>query len=211
MLVVASCPIVPALAIEAAPAVRPADGAAPFMRVYGETKPPHGAIQFCVDFAVECVAGRLQNSRFEATPERLAELDAVNRRVNHEIEPATDLEVYGQTEYWAIPVTRGDCEDYALLKRQRLIKAGWPVGALLMTVVYDEKGEGHAVLTARMSHGDLILDNKHDEMKLWSKTGYTFVMRQSYIDPKVWLSLEPKETEAPLIGGVRAKGTRLPH
>jgi predicted transglutaminase-like cysteine proteinase len=209
VLVVASGMSSPGLAMEAAVAPRAGEAASAFMRVYGETKPPHGFVRFCAEYDRECVPGRPQNARFEATPERLAELDAVNRQVNRQIEATTDLDVYGQTEYWAIPTTRGDCEDYALLKRQRLIRAGWPVGALLMTVVYDEKGEGHAVLTARMSHGDLVLDNKHDDIKLWSKTGYTYVMRQSYIDPRVWLSLEAKESaEAPLIGGVRAKGPR---
>ena len=35
-----------------------------------------------------------------------------------------------------------------------------------MTVVRDEKGEGHAVLTARTVQGDFILDNKIDEVKV---------------------------------------------
>ncbi len=43
----------------------------------------------------------------------------------------------------------GDCEDYALLKRKMLMQAGWPREALLMTVVRDKKGEGHAVLTVK--------------------------------------------------------------
>ena len=59
-----------------------------------------------------------------------------------------------------MPRTKGDCEDYALLKRHTLIRKGWPVGSLLLTVVRDEKGEGHAVLTARTKQGDFILDNK---------------------------------------------------
>jgi predicted transglutaminase-like cysteine proteinase len=80
-----------------------------------------------------------------------------------------------------------------LLKRQRLMQAGWPASALLVTVVMDEKNEGHAVLTARTAHGDFILDNKTDEVKLWSKTGYRFVMRQSYLNARIWMSLDPKE------------------
>ena len=111
-------------------------------------------------------AGPLEEQRFSATPARLSELDAINRSVNREIEPATDLEIYGQTEYWTIPTHQGDCEDYALLKRKRLMARGWPASALLMTVVRDEKGEGHAVLTARTAQGDFILDNKVDEVKV---------------------------------------------
>ena len=114
----------------------------------------------------ECQQGPLEEQRFSATPERLSELDNINRAVNREIAPATDIEIYGQAEYWTIPTTRGDCEDYALLKRKRLIARGWPASSLLMTVVRDEKGEGHAVLTARTVQGDFILDNKIDEVKV---------------------------------------------
>ena len=128
--------------------------------------------------------------RFQATPERLSELDEVNRAVNHEIEPATDAEIYGVNELWTMPTSRGDCEDFALLKRQRLMARGWPANALLMTVVRDEKNEGHAILTARTSQGDFVLDNKIEAVRLWNQTPYHFVMRQSYIDPKVWVSLD---------------------
>lgn len=165
----------------------------PFMRVHRATLPPFGYVRFCKVHPNECVAGKLDNARIEATPERLAELDLMNRHVNRVIEPATDMEIYGEEERWELPTTRGDCEDYALLKRHNLIARGWPASVLLMTVVRDEKGEGHAVLTARTSKGDFILDNKTNEMKLWHETPYTYVMRQSYIDPNVWLSLQPGE------------------
>ena len=45
------------------------------------------------------------------------------------------MEVYGREEWWTYPTRAGDCEDVALLKRLDLIEKGWPVGALLMTVV----------------------------------------------------------------------------
>jgi predicted transglutaminase-like cysteine proteinase len=60
-------------------------------------------------------------------------------------------------------------------------------------VVRDEQGEGHAVLTVRTSQGDFVLDNKTSDVRIWHKTGYRFVMRQSYVDPKVWLSLDSDE------------------
>ena len=71
-----------------------------------------------------------------------------------------------------LPTDRGDCEDYALLKQKLLIERGWPSSSLLMTVVRDEKGEGHAVLTARTSQGDFVLDNKVEAVKLWNRSGY---------------------------------------
>lgn len=169
------------------------DYASPFMRVFGLTQPPYGFVQLCERTPQECAQGQLEEQRFFASPGRLAELDAVNRAVNHEIEPVTDIELYGQTDFWTIPISRGDCEDYALLKRKRLMALGWPASALLITVVRDEKGEGHAVLTARTMQGDFILDNKTDEIRVWHRTRYDFVMRQSYLNPRIWMSLDPRE------------------
>jgi predicted transglutaminase-like cysteine proteinase len=164
-----------------------------FMRIFGPAQPPHGFVRFCEANSEECAADHGQESRFDASAERLKELDEVNRTVNREIAPATDLEVYGVNEYWTLPRTRGDCEDYALLKRRNLIKLGWPVSSVLMTVVRDEKGEGHAVLTARTVQGDFILDNKIEDVRQWNKAPYQFVMRQSYLNPKVWVALDTRQ------------------
>ena len=180
--------------------------ASPFLRVYGVAQPPYGFVQFCERMQRECRQGPMEEQRFTVSPERMREIDAVNRKVNRDIEPATDSEIYGVAEYWTIPTTRGDCEDYALLKRKLLMARGWPASALLMTVVRDEKGEGHAVLTVRTVQGDFILDNKTNDVKLWNQTGYEYVMRQSYLNPRIWMSLDPREGISTLpIAGVRAR------
>ena len=179
-------------------ALEPATRAPQFMRVFGNAQPPYGFVRFCDTQAEECnTAAISDDTRLQATPERLSELDEVNRRINHVIEPATDLEIYGVTEFWTLPTTRGDCEDFALLKRHKLMERGWPASSLLMTVVRDEKNEGHAVLTARTSQGDFILDNKVESVRLWNHTPYHYVMRQSYLDPKVWVSLDPTDVTQP--------------
>ena len=78
-----------------------------------------------------------------------------------------------------------------------LMAAGWPRGALLITVVHDQDDDGHAVLTVATDKGEFILDNQRDDILLWSDTGYRFVKRQSQSDPNVWLSLgEPSESPA---------------
>jgi predicted transglutaminase-like cysteine proteinase len=166
------------------------------MRVYGSSQPPYGFVRFCEQNPQYCTQ-RGSGGRFEATPQSLSDLDEVNRLVNRSVEPATDSEIYGVSEYWTLPGKRGDCEDYALLKQKILIARGWPSSSLLLTVVRDEKGEGHAVLTARTSQGDFVLDNKSDDVRLWSRSSYQFVMRQSYLDPKVWVSLDPQDESAP--------------
>ena len=163
------------------------------MRVFGPAQPPYGFVNFCERMPRECQQGPQEESRFDLTADRRSELEAVNLAVNHEIKPVTDMELYGVADYWTIPVRQGDCEDYVLLKRKRLMAHGWPASALLITVVRDEKGEGHAVLTVRTQQGDFILDNKSDEIRPWHLVPYQFVMRQSYLNPRVWLSLDPKE------------------
>lgn len=170
-------------------------GPSPFMRVHGSTAPPFGFVQMCERQPAECAGHTGNEPRFEAGPLRLSELDEVNRKVNVAIQPATDLELYGVAEYWTLPTDKGDCEDYALLKRQILLRRGWPASALLLTVVRDERGDGHAVLTVRTAQGDFILDNKIADVRLWHQTGYRFVMRQSFVDPRLWMSLEPYRSD----------------
>jgi predicted transglutaminase-like cysteine proteinase len=181
------------------------DYGSPFMRVFGLAQPPYGFVQFCERMPQECAQGQQEEQRFYASRDRLAQLDFVNRTVNHEIEPVTDIELYGLTDYWTIPTTKGDCEDYVLLKRKRLMALGWPASALLITVVRDERGDGHAVLTARTMQGDFILDNKTDEIKIWHNTRYEFIMRQSYLNPRIWMSLDQREMNSAMpSAGVRS-------
>jgi predicted transglutaminase-like cysteine proteinase len=172
----------------------PSARAPSFMRIFGPAQPPHGFVRFCEATPQECTSDQRPENRFNASAERLRELDDINRAINKAVAPATDLEVYGVNEYWTLPRRKGDCEDYALLKRHNLIRKGWPVSSLLMTVVRDEKGEGHAVLTARTMQGDFILDNKLEDVRLWSQTPYEYVMRQSYINPRVWVALDTRQS-----------------
>ena len=114
----------------------------------------------------------------------------VNRWVNETVKPMTDMDHWGVIEKWSLPTDGyGDCEDYVLLKRKMLIDAGWPREALLITVVRDKKGEGHAVLTVKSDKGEFILDNQNENVVAWTETGYRFVKRQSQSDPNVWVSL----------------------
>ncbi|MGI9406916.1 MAG: transglutaminase-like cysteine peptidase, partial [Hyphomicrobiaceae bacterium] len=82
-------------------------------------------------------------------------------------------------------------EDYVLLKRRMLMQRGWPASALLITVVRDEFGDGHAILTARTTSGDFILDNRLDEVVAWHALPYDFIKRQSAVNPMYWVSLTP--------------------
>ena len=182
----------------------PSQSAAGFMRVYGETLPPIGHVQFCRRHPSACTRRDEGHKRLKLTKKRWNQLVAVNNLVNGMVQPVTDLEQYGKVEHWAYPRGHGDCEDYVLLKRHLLIDEGWPQSALLITVVRDKQGEGHAVLTARTADGDFVLDNKHTVVRGWRATGYTFLKRQSYRDPRIWMSLTPRHNGSLL----SASGTR---
>ena len=96
---------------------------------------------------------------------------------------------------WTLPDAYGDCEDYVLLKRKLLVERGWSTSDLLVSVVFDEVGDGHAVLLARTTRGDFVLDNKTDRVLRWYETAYHFVKRQSVSDPNRWVSVgDPRWT-----------------
>ena len=131
------------------------------------------------------------------TPKAWADMVKVNDWVNDNIKPMTDLEHWGVVERWNYPDDGyGDCEDYVLLKRRMLMQAGWPREALLITVVRDKKGDGHAVLTVKTNRGEFILDNQEAEILAWNKTGYRFVKRQSQVRSE-YLGLARRSAGAP--------------
>ena len=148
------------------------------------------AVEFCVRQPNECAGTTTAPRDVALSPEAWKALVHVNKWVNGTIKPLTDLEHWGVAERWSYPDDGyGDCEDYVLLKRRVLIQSGWPREALLVTMVRDKKGEGHAVLTVTTDKGDYVLDNQNDDILLWSKTGYHFLKRQSQSSPNVWVSL----------------------
>jgi predicted transglutaminase-like cysteine proteinase len=164
-----------------------ADGALPGMDVIGPAKAPIGYIGFCQEHPTDCQHNAKAPVRVVLTSTSFDALVEVDRDINHRIKPATDRQVYGVEATWEYPVDRGDCEDYALLKRRTLLQAGWPRSALLMTVVRDENGDGHAVLTVVTDRGDFILDNRTDDVLPWQSTPYQYVKRQSQYDQQAWV------------------------
>jgi predicted transglutaminase-like cysteine proteinase len=154
------------------------------------TRAPIGWVEFCTESPAECKAGPSQPRDIVMTQAAWRDLLKVNRWVNETIKPMTDMDHWSVVEKWSIPNDGyGDCEDYVLLKRKMLIDAGWPREALLITVVRDKMGEGHAVLTIKSDKGEFILDNQNENVVGWTETGYRFVKRQSQGDPNVWVSL----------------------
>ncbi|MCI0735811.1 MAG: transglutaminase-like cysteine peptidase, partial [Beijerinckiaceae bacterium] len=124
------------------------------------------------------------------SPEKLKQIERVHKWVNARVTPVPDMEHWGIIDKWNYPADgKGDCEDFTLLKRKLLMEEGLPRQALLMTIVKDERNEGHAVLTVKTTSGEFVLDNMNDDVKPWSRTGYRFVKRQSQIDQNIWVQI----------------------
>ncbi len=162
----------------------------PFMATTGRTAQPIGHHDFCIRHAGECTAHPGNNQRVKLTPEMWNMLVEINNSVNSAIKPETDQDLFGKPEVWAYPTKAGDCEDFVLLKRRMLADRGWPVGALLITVVRQQSGDGHAVLTVLTDRGDLILDNLDSHVTLWNGTPYRYLKRQSTNNSGEWVSID---------------------
>lgn len=161
-----------------------------FVTVGEPARAPIGWVEFCIEYKLECATRPSAPRDVVLTPKAWADMVKVNAWVNDSIHPVTDLEHWGVVERWNYPDDgKGDCEDYVLLKRRMLMQAGWPREALLITVVRDKKGDGHAVLTVKTNRGEYVLDNQETQVLAWNKTGYRFVKRQSQSDPNVWVTL----------------------
>jgi predicted transglutaminase-like cysteine proteinase len=154
------------------------------------TSQPIGHYEFCQTHRPECEIKTKSTAAPRVTDFGWSVIRQVNLAVNREITPMTDMDQFGKDEVWSYPDGAGDCEDFVLLKRKRLMEKGFSPSDLLITVVRKPDGEGHAVLTVRTAQGDFILDNLENEVKIWSKTPYRFLKRQASFNTGRWVTIE---------------------
>jgi len=111
-----------------------------------------------------------------------ARLRGVNQFYNHRIVFRDDIEVWGQTDYWASPLEmlskgQGDCEDYAIAKYFTLIALGVPGPKLRLVYVRALVGGSGGAVLAHMvlayypspDAQPLILDNLVGDIRPASK------------------------------------------
>jgi predicted transglutaminase-like cysteine proteinase len=191
-------------------AARAGDDQVLYQKLGDTAPPPIGWVQFCADNPSDCSRGATKPRDMAMTDTAWKDLLRVNQLVNKSITPMSDMLHWGVIEKWSLPTDGyGDCEDYVLLKRKMLIDEGWPREALLITLVRDKNGEGHAVLTVKTDKGEVILDNQSENVMAWTETGYSFFKRQSQGDPNVWVLLgDSRPTTATATATARA-GARL--
>lgn len=193
-----------------------------YMPVGQQVVPPMGYISFCLNDPSQCEGGTDTPASMPLNKDRWAELNAVNDYVNSAIPQVEDIANYGKSEVWSYPNENGgDCEDFALMKRKLLIERGWSPSDLLVAVVREWNGAGHAVLVADTDKGEFVLDNKNWAIVAWNETPYTWVKRQSRERPYIWVNLDqrsfrvatndtlpPLGAEIPFVAAAKTK--RLP-
>lgn len=166
---------------------------------YGAVLPPQGFRKMCEGFSSACEeqnkSAKELVRRREVSDHDMARLQELNQQVNRHVLPVSDADGYGTEEHWAANCASGDCEDVALCKRWKLLQEGWKPEQLIMVVLTLPSGEGHAVLGARTSRGDFMLDNQLDNVSTFNDAvrdlGYKLQMRQSPLHPELWLALNP--------------------
>ena len=179
-----------ALAIAAAALVATVLPASAMEIVTGQrTSQPRGHWELCQSRPIECTARTRATRPVAMNDQVMGLLRSVNDRVNRAVRPMTDMQQHGVVERWSYPGTYGDCEDYVLAKRHMLLSYGFKPGDLLITVVEQANGEGHAVLTVRTSQGDFVLDNLDASVRHWTQTGYRYVKRQSERHAGTWVDI----------------------
>ena len=170
---------------------------ASFMHTGGRTTQPVGHYEFCQSLPQECRQVTPKQAPVELSRALWDKIVAVNDMVNTSVVPRTDMEMWGREEVWSFPDNgEGDCEDYVLEKRRQLMRAGVPAGNLLVTVVRQPNGDGHAVLTAHTSMGDFVLDNLEPRVLAWDDTDYTYLKRQSDRNSGAWVTINDGRADA---------------
>ncbi len=155
----------------------------------GKSSIPVGHLEFCKARPDECRPYDRVVPAMPLTETTWQQLVSINAFHNQNIVPVTDAELYRVDEFWTYPNGYGDCEDFALIKRRDLINAGWHPSTLMIAVVREANGNGHAVLIARTDRGDLVLDNQEGRILLWNETAYKFVKRQSQANAGEWVDM----------------------
>lgn len=157
------------------------------------TSKPYGHVAFCKANPKDCRA--VQSAKVSTIkPEvlsagRFADLKKINTKVNTQIKPVSDQQSAGVADVWSASVKSGDCEDYALSKRNRLLNAGFNPANLRLAMARIPSGIAHLVLVVRTNKGDLVLDNLKNDIKVWNQTGYRFVKIQMSGGSREWLAI----------------------
>ena len=153
------------------------------------TLAPFQHVRFCLRYPSDCKSNSTENERIDLTAEDSELLNRVNRDVNSAIAPMPKAYGANLGDGWTIAPAAGDCNDYAVTKRHKLLQSGLPGKALRLSVVTTATGIGHLVLVVATTKGDFVLDNLTEAIRPWQSTDYHWLKIQSAADAKFWYAV----------------------
>ncbi len=122
---------------------------------------------FCLQYGNEC---RTSSRNVVAYTSKLRTvLASVNRSVNRMMP-----DIRARREFLSLTPLSGASDDYAMMKRSHLIRAGLPAGALRVASVTTPEGRSHSVLVIATSTGEFVLDHRQASVMKRRDTGYSF-------------------------------------
>jgi len=122
-------------------------------------------------------------------------IEWVQDDVNNRIAPGSDQSIYGVRDYWIAPLSGrhalaataiGDCEDYVLEKRARLLALGVPASSLAIVTALAPGRDRHAILVVRLPSRDYALDNLRTGLTRIDELPYTWLAFQIGADLMRW-------------------------
>ena len=155
------------------------------MPLGASTSAPMGAVLFCEQNSSECGEARATPREVAMTPEKWADLRAVQTAVDRRIAPSQKADM---TWHYA-DGGAGNCVQYALEKRRDLIGRGWPAGALQLATVVTPNNNRHLVLVVATNDGDWVLDNLRADVARWDDLPYHWTARQQGASLRDWVSI----------------------
>jgi predicted transglutaminase-like cysteine proteinase len=163
-----------------------AQGDASRMPLGGSARPPMGAVLFCEANSAECAApASAAPQEVAMTAQRWDELRTVQDGVDADIVPTPRADIA-----WHYPQGgTGNCVQYAMEKRRRLLELGWPAAALQLATVITPQNNHHLVLVIDTSQGDWVLDNLHRDVARWQDLPYNWQERQQGASLRDWVSI----------------------
>lgn len=154
----------------------------PFLEEKTPTTAPYAFVKLCVNAPRECrPKGGASRTPLNSKVKRA--LQAVNTDVNRAITPGSDSK---GNDTWRLSPKSGDCEDYAVTKRKKLIDRGLPPRSIRLAMATTPSGEAHVVVIVKTPKADLVLDNRNNEIKPVDKVDLHWLMIESADNPKRW-------------------------
>ncbi|MGZ3694544.1 MAG: transglutaminase-like cysteine peptidase [Bdellovibrionota bacterium] len=152
------------------------------------TLAPMNSVIFCQTYPAECETTRSSLNKKTTEAEQKKQLNEVNESVNNKITADGNKRGDPGVDPWLLFPKTGNCADYAVSKRHKLLELGWAAESLLLANVKTKYGAGHTILVVRTGGENLVLDSLTKKILPVSKTGYDWLSIQSPDNPKFWYS-----------------------